>query len=58
MQVGDNLHTTNGRGFLFKVILEVVSPKRCIAKILKVSKEDPLPYQLHLAVAPTKLNDR
>lgn len=57
-QVGDELFTTNGSGFLFKVKLQLVTPKKCIASVLHFDKKEPLPYRLHLAVAPTKLNDR
>lgn len=57
-QAGDVLFTTNGSGFLFKVKLIVVSPKQCIGNILNIEKQTSLPYKLHLAVAPTKLNDR
>lgn len=57
-QTGDELFTTNGKGFIFKVVLQSVTPKQCIGSILKIEKEEPIPNRLHLAVAPTKLNDR
>ncbi|NND62401.1 MAG: 16S rRNA (uracil(1498)-N(3))-methyltransferase [Flavobacteriaceae bacterium] len=57
-QEGDTLYLTNGRGFLFTAELSSVTPKRCEAKILMADFNAPLPYFLHLAVAPTKLNDR
>lgn len=57
-QEGDQVHVTNGKGFLFVGKLQLVSPKQCLANVVSVSKQEPLPYQLHLAVAPTKLNDR
>ncbi len=57
-QEGAILNLTNGKGSFFKVKLLQSSPKRCIATVLEVSKQEPLPYSLHLAVAPTKLNDR
>lgn len=57
-QAGDVLFTTNGCGILFKVKLMVVTPKQCIGRVLSVEIKDVLPYKLHLAVAPTKLNDR
>lgn len=57
-QVGDELFTTNGKGYLFKVILTIVSPKNCVASILSSEFNKSPNYQLHLAVAPTKLNDR
>ena len=54
----DTLDITNGEGYFFKAELTLVSPKKCIARIIEVKKEAPLPYQLHIAVAPTKSNDR
>jgi 16S rRNA (uracil1498-N3)-methyltransferase len=55
---GDILHITNGKGFFFEVELLISDPKKCIACLIKSEKQPPLPYHLHLAVAPTKLNDR
>lgn len=57
-QEGAILNLTNGKGLFFKVELLQSNPKHCIAAVLEVTKQDPLPYSLHLAVAPTKLNDR
>lgn len=58
MGVGDPLKITNGIGSFFDAEIISVGPKQCVAKILKVEKVEQLPYYLHLAVAPTKLNDR
>jgi 16S rRNA (uracil1498-N3)-methyltransferase len=55
---GDLLNITNGKGLLFDVELTHSEPKKCIAVIIRSEKKDPLPYNLHMAVAPTKLNDR
>ncbi len=55
---GDQLMLTNGKGFFFKVELLQSNPKQCDAKVISVESKEPLPYYLHLAVAPTKLNDR
>lgn len=55
---GDILNITNGKGYFFKVELLQSNPKHCVAKVIAVEKKEPLPYYLHLAVAPTKLNDR
>ena len=57
-QEGDAVHVTNGKGFLFEGTLQLVGPKQCLANVVSVSEQAPLPYRLHLAVAPTKLNDR
>ena len=55
----DILKITNGKGFLFNVRIVIASDKKCIAEIIS-SEEKPKPwsYYLHIAIAPTKLNDR
>ncbi|PHS60286.1 MAG: 16S rRNA (uracil(1498)-N(3))-methyltransferase [Flavobacterium sp.] len=55
---GDQLMLTNGKGYFFKVELLQANSKHCVAKVLSVENKESLPYYLHLAVAPTKLNDR
>jgi len=55
---GDLLHITNGNGHIFSATLVNVGPKQSLATINEVSKQEPLPYRLHMAVAPTKNNDR
>ena len=56
--MGDVLHITNGRGDLFEARLTQVTPKQCLARVEATKKEAPAPYRLHMAVAPTKNNDR
>ena len=55
----DILKITNGKGFLFDVQIIIASDKKCIAEVIS-SEEKPKPwnYYLHIAIAPTKLNDR
>lgn len=55
---GEIIKLTNGKGYFFEAELLEANPKKCVAKLLKETKVEPLPYHLHLAVAPTKLNDR
>jgi len=55
---GDVINITNGKGYFFKTELVQVLPKQCVAKVISVKAQEHLPYSLHLAVAPTKLNDR
>ncbi len=57
-QEGDLLNLTNGKGLFFDVELILASPKHCLAKVIAIKEQSSLPYNLHLAVAPTKLNDR
>ena len=55
---GDSLHLTNGKGWIFETEITIAEPNTCTARILKAEKEAPASYHLHLAVAPTKMNDR
>ncbi len=55
---GEILTLTNGHGYLFKGKLISVGPKKCLAEIIEKTPCPAPLYQLHMAVAPTKLNDR
>ena len=57
-QIGDILHVTDGKGHFYEVELSSTHQKKCEAVVNKVEKQEPLPYRLHMAVAPTKTNDR
>ena len=58
MKEGDSFKITNGKGSFFDAEIISANPKGCLVKILSEETQKPLPYQLHLVVAPTKLNDR
>ncbi len=58
MKEGDTFKITNGKGSFFGAEIISANPKGCLVKIISEKIQPPLPYQLHLAVAPTKLNDR
>jgi len=56
---GDELFLTNGKDQFFTAIILLGNDKKCVADI--VSCEDRLKtwdYELHIAIAPTKMNDR
>lgn len=55
---GDRLQVTNGLGGWFEVELDAVDLKNCRARVMAFEQKSPLPYELHMAVAPTKNNDR
>ncbi len=55
---GDTLFITNGNGWLFEASLLIADQKHCMVKIDSATFHDRKPYSLHLAVAPTKMNDR
>jgi len=56
--IGDQLHITNGKGWLFKAELSLAGIKNCSVTIISKSLQPKRNYNLHLAVAPTKMNDR
>ena len=56
---GAILNITNGRGLLFKGEIIDTADKRCTVNLINVTKQQKEhPYNLHVAIAPTKLNDR
>lgn len=56
--VGDTLYITNGNGILLTAEIEFISNNKCNAKIVSKEKQEKRNYNIHLAVAPTKMNDR
>ena len=55
---GDVLEITNGEGWFFKASITLANIKNCQATIIEKEKKPKRDYHIHLAVAPTKLNDR
>lgn len=55
---GDVLHITNGKGIIFSAELNTATPKESEAVVIDAKEITPLPYRLHIAIAPTKNNDR
>ena len=56
--IGDTLHITNGKGLLFTAEITIPNINKCIATIVSKTQQKKRDYNLHLAVAPTKMNDR
>ena len=56
--IGDTLHITNGEGRLFTAEITFPNINKCIANIVSKTLQPIRNYNLHLAVAPTKMNDR
>ncbi|TDO95698.1 16S rRNA (uracil(1498)-N(3))-methyltransferase [Flavobacterium sp. 245] len=54
----DILHVTNGQGLLFETEITLASDNKCIVDVLSIKKSEESKFRLHLAVAPTKMNDR
>jgi len=57
-QESDILHITNGKGFLFISEITLASERKCVVKIVEHQFFEKHPYKIHMAVAPTKMNDR
>jgi len=56
--VGNVLHITNGLGWLFDAEIVSNDIKKCQVNIINAIMQPTRNYKLHLAVAPTKMNDR
>ncbi len=55
LEKGDEIILTNGKGDWMPAEIIDAHPKRCLVKIKEIIKNyHPLPYQLYMAVAPTK----
>ncbi|WP_163399791.1 16S rRNA (uracil(1498)-N(3))-methyltransferase [Flavobacterium fluviatile] len=54
----DILHVTNGLGLLFETEITLASDNKCIVEVRSIEKSPKPKFHLHLAVAPTKMNDR
>ena len=55
----DNIYITNGLGQLFTSEIINANDKRCLVHITEINDfKKPWNYYLHIAIAPTKLNDR
>lgn len=55
---GAGIDVTDGKGKRHHCIIENADPRRCAFRIVETHTQAPRPYQIHLAVAPTKNADR
>lgn len=55
---GDTIWVTNGKNQLFECRLQQVKADRCTYLIHGERHQNPRPYQVHVAIAPTKNTDR
>lgn len=56
--IGDKLHITNGLGCIFEAEILTNNQNKCEVSIIKTTVIPAKEYSIHLAVAPTKMNDR
>jgi 16S rRNA (uracil1498-N3)-methyltransferase len=54
----DILFVTNGSGYLFETEITLASDSKCTVRVISFEKKPAPKFHLHLAVAPTKMNDR
>ncbi|MHB1146649.1 MAG: 16S rRNA (uracil(1498)-N(3))-methyltransferase [Lutibacter sp.] len=56
---GDKIFITNGFGQLFTSEILLANDKKCLVRIINLeTQKNDRNYYLHIAIAPTKLNDR
>ena len=55
---GERLEITNGKGMRFSAEILDSNPKKCMLQVRERQKKPEPRYELHLAVAPTKTNER
>ncbi|OEK08817.1 16S rRNA (uracil(1498)-N(3))-methyltransferase [Flavivirga aquatica] len=56
--IGAPLYITNGKGWLFTAEVTIPNINKCAANIVSKKLQPKHDYNLHLVVAPTKMNDR
>lgn len=57
-RLGDTLYITNGKGIIFEGKISIDDEKKCVVSICNSKTYTNKNYYLHLAVAPTKNNER
>lgn len=57
-KTGDILNVTNGQGTLFTTKIILDSDKSCTTEVTSFEDIPPSDFHIHLAVAPTKMNER
>ncbi len=55
---GDIIHITNGKGTLFISKISLESERKCEVQIMESTFFEPNMFHRHIAIAPTKINDR
>ncbi|MHC5202251.1 16S rRNA (uracil(1498)-N(3))-methyltransferase [Myroides sp. LJL119] len=55
---GDTLFVTNGKGTLFTTKITLASDKKCVTQITGFKDQPNKEFSIHIAVAPTKMNER
>ncbi|UZO79706.1 16S rRNA (uracil(1498)-N(3))-methyltransferase [Aquimarina sp. ERC-38] len=55
---GDEVFSTDGKGTLYTLVINSSHNTKSTAYVANAALQNKIPYRLHMAVAPTKMNDR
>jgi 16S rRNA (uracil1498-N3)-methyltransferase len=58
LRSGDQAQVFDGKGNLYHAVFSDVTTKMLKANVTFIKQDTPLPYHLHIAIAPTKQTDR
>jgi 16S rRNA (uracil1498-N3)-methyltransferase len=58
LKQGDEITLLDGKGGKYEAKISDARPKKCSFEILSKEKINPRPFHLHIAIAPTKSNER
>jgi len=58
LKTNNTINLINGKGTFYEAIIIDDNPKKCEVEILRIEQENNNKPNLHLAIAPTKNNDR
>jgi len=58
LKEGDKIGLLNGKGMYAEAEITGTDPKRCQVKLVAVHLEEAPDYMIHIAICPTKMNER
>ncbi len=58
MKEGDVIGLLNGKGLFAEAVIASADPKKCTVELTARTQQDPPSYSIHIAIAPTKMNER
>lgn len=58
LKEGNKILLLNGKGASLTAVITEANPKKCRVKIVEVKQDERPSYSVHIAIAPTKNNDR
>jgi len=58
MRLDTNILLFNGKGLIAQATITNIQNRKCIVEIFSKTKQKPYDYSIHIAIAPTKMNER